>query len=118
MRGAWGYVANGISCVYIIVFIVIFCFPYALPVDALSMNYASLITGGLTIFVGLWWLWRGRRGYKGPKRIQGAEFNRGYRVFHRRQRGISGEREGLDVQERPECSVIALFAVPPIYIYI
>ena len=69
MRGAWGYVANGISCVYIIVFIVIFCFPYALPVDALSMNYASLITGGLTIFVGLWWLWRGRRGYKGPKAI-------------------------------------------------
>ena len=69
MKGAWGYVANGISCLYIIVFIVIFCFPYALPVDASSMNYASLITGGLTIFVGLWWLWRGGKGYKGPKAI-------------------------------------------------
>ena len=69
MKGVWGYGANGISCVYIIVFVVIFCFPYALPVDASSMNYASLITGGLTIFVGLWWLWRGRRGYRGPKVI-------------------------------------------------
>ena len=69
MKGAWGHVVNGISCLYIIVFIVIFCFPYALPVDASSMNYSSLITGGLTIFVGLWWLWRGGRGYKGPKAI-------------------------------------------------
>ena len=55
---------------------------------------------------------------EGRKRIQGAEGNRGYRVFHRGKRGISGEREGLDVQERSECSVIALFAVTPVYIYI
>ena len=69
MKGAIGFVVNGISCLYIVVFVVIFCFPYALPVDPATMNYASLITGGLTIFVGLWWLWKGGRGYKGPKAI-------------------------------------------------
>lgn len=46
-----GYTVSAISCLYIVTFIVIFCFPFSLPVDALTMNYSSLITGGLTIFV-------------------------------------------------------------------
>lgn len=68
MRGAIGFVVNGVSCLYIIAFIVIFCFPFALPVDAASMNYASLITGGLSIFVTLWWFMR-QDSYVGPKAV-------------------------------------------------
>ena len=56
---------NAIACVYIVVFIVIFCFPYFLPATAGTMNYASLITGGLSIFVGAWYL-VGCRGYTSP----------------------------------------------------
>jgi choline transport protein len=68
MSPAVGYTVNIISCLYIVVFIVIYCFPYAIPFNAVTMNYASLITGGLTIFIGLWWLVRGKR-YVGPQAL-------------------------------------------------
>ena len=66
MKGWLGFVVNGISCLYIITSIVIFCFPYALPVAAGNMNYSCLITGGWTVFVAIWWTFRGRKGYTGP----------------------------------------------------
>lgn len=68
MNGVTGYVVNIVTCLYIIVFDVIFCFPYALPVDAKSMNYTSLITGGLCIFVTAWWFAR-QSEYVGPKSV-------------------------------------------------
>lgn len=68
MRGPWGFIVNGVSCLYILAFIVIFCFPFAMPVDATSMNYASLMTGGLTMFVGVWFLFR-RNNYEGAKAV-------------------------------------------------
>lgn len=68
MPNAVGYAVNIISCMYIIVFVVIYCFPFAVPFNAVSMNYASLITGGISIFVGVWWLFRGGR-YIGPKAL-------------------------------------------------
>ena len=55
-----------VASVYIVVFIVIFCFPYSYPTDAESMNYACLITGGLSVFVAGWWFWKSRRGYRSP----------------------------------------------------
>lgn len=66
LRGILGFIINGIACTYMLVWGVIYCFPYALPTDAQSMNYACLIWGGLTIFVGAWWFGSARRGYQGP----------------------------------------------------
>jgi choline transport protein len=68
MKGAVGYIVNILSCIYIVAFIVIFCFPAAIPTNAQSMNYASLITGGFTIFITIWWFFR-RGTYEGPKVI-------------------------------------------------
>ncbi|KAL9007457.1 MAG: hypothetical protein Q9173_007279 [Seirophora scorigena] len=68
MKGASGFIVNGIACVYIIVFIVIFCFPFSLPVDAASMNYASVITGGLSLFLLAFWFVR-QGTYVGPKQV-------------------------------------------------
>ncbi|KAJ5682864.1 DsDNA-dependent ATPase (Rad54b) [Penicillium macrosclerotiorum] len=68
MNNTIGYIVNSLSCVYIIAFVIIFCFPYALPAEAASMNYASLMTGGLTIFVTIWWFVR-QGSYEGPKNI-------------------------------------------------
>lgn len=68
MKGLIGYVVNTLSCIYIIAFIVIFCFPYTLPPTAANMNYASLMTGGLSIFVAVWWFFR-QGSYQGPKNI-------------------------------------------------
>jgi len=69
MKGILGYIVSGISSAYILAFIVIYCFPFSMPVSALSMNYASLITGGLTVFVTLWWLWIRTHGYVGPRAL-------------------------------------------------
>ena len=68
MKGPVGYVVNAVACLYIIVFVVIFCFPFSMPVTAPTMNYSSLLTGGLTVFVALFWFWR-QKDYEGPKYV-------------------------------------------------
>jgi choline transport protein len=67
MPGFVGYLISGTACAYIIVFNVIYMFPYALPVDAAHMNYSCLMTGGLTIFISIWYFWKRNRGYVGPR---------------------------------------------------
>lgn len=42
---------------------------YSIPFDAETMNYASLVTGGITIFVTGWWFWKSSRGYTGPQDV-------------------------------------------------
>ena len=66
IKGVWSDVFLVIACAYIIIFIVIFCFPFSLPVTAASMNYTSLIFGGVSILVGAWWLIDARKNYMGP----------------------------------------------------
>ncbi|KAF4441675.1 cholin permease [Fusarium albosuccineum] len=66
MHGALGFVINGISCAYMVTWAVIYCFPYALPTNAQSMNYISVIWGGLTFLVAVWWFASARKGYQGP----------------------------------------------------
>ena len=61
-----GYVVNIMSCLYIIVFVVIYCFPYSMPAEPVNMNYACLITGSISIFAALWWFVKGGK-YAGPK---------------------------------------------------
>ena len=65
MKGASGFIVNDISCLYIVAFVVIFCFPFSMPFDAATMNYTCLITGGLSVFVAIFWFWR-KADYVGP----------------------------------------------------
>ena len=69
MHGPTGFIVNGISSVYIICFTVIFCFPFFLPATAGTMNYCSLMVGGLSLFMAAFWFWRQGR-YVGPKYVQ------------------------------------------------
>ncbi|ROV86910.1 hypothetical protein VSDG_10107 [Cytospora chrysosperma] len=71
MKGWIGFLVNGLACAYLAAFFVIYSFPYYLPTDAQSMNYACLIWGGLTILVGLWWVFGARKGYQGPQTTGG-----------------------------------------------
>lgn len=64
--GRFGYILNIIACLYIVVFFVIYCFPYALPVEADEMNYTSVMTVGLAFLVAIWWFIHGRSKYSGP----------------------------------------------------
>jgi choline transport protein len=66
MPGIVGYLVMGAACGYIIVFNIIYMFPFALPVDAAHMNYSCLMAGGLTIFITIWYYWKRNRGYVGP----------------------------------------------------
>ncbi|KAL8670270.1 MAG: hypothetical protein Q9168_005189 [Polycauliona sp. 1 TL-2023] len=68
MRGWVGYAVNIIGCLYMMVFIVIYCFPFTYPVDVQSMNYVSVLCGGLSIFIAGWWLVKKDK-YEGPKFI-------------------------------------------------
>lgn len=66
MPGIWGYLVHGVASAYIIVFNIIYFFPYALPVDASNMNYSVLMSGGLTIILAVYYLWKRNHGYEGP----------------------------------------------------
>jgi hypothetical protein len=90
MSNTVGYAVNIISCLYIVVFVVIYCFPYSLPVNAVNMNYACLITGGISIFAAFWWLIRGG-GYVGPKAMAHED-------DHRPTSVAAGAESGVKVQ--------------------
>ena len=65
MKGWIGYAVNGISCAYLAVFVVIFCFPAKMPPTVEAMNYSSVIAGGASLII--WGFWYYRRGeYEGP----------------------------------------------------
>ncbi|KAI6951471.1 amino acid transporter [Hortaea werneckii] len=66
--GSAGFVVNTFAVLFILVFTVIFCFPFALPVDAASMNYTCLIVGGFTILVAALWAFI-QKGYVGPQYV-------------------------------------------------
>ncbi|KAK6438782.1 hypothetical protein LTR95_005010 [Oleoguttula sp. CCFEE 5521] len=67
MPSPWGEIALGIASTYIIVFNVIYCFPFSMPVTALGMNYASVMVGGITVLLTGWYLWKRKHGYAGPR---------------------------------------------------
>ncbi|KAJ5183960.1 hypothetical protein N7492_001576 [Penicillium capsulatum] len=71
LRGIWGWLVHSWACAYMVVWFVIYCFPYSLPTDAQSMNYSVVIWGGLTALTGLWWLVAGRRRCLWPAVIEG-----------------------------------------------
>lgn len=88
LKGLIGPIFNAIACGYIIVWFVIYCFPFYLPTDAGTMNYASLIWGGLTIFVATWWFIGARRDYVGPQTTGGINAD----IEHVRKASIERKR--------------------------
>lgn len=67
------YPVASIACAYIIVFNVLYMFPYSYPVDVELMNYACVMTGGVTILLTGWYLWKRSHGYEGPKVAMDAD---------------------------------------------
>jgi choline transport protein len=61
------YAVASVASAYMLVWIVIYCFPYAVPFDATTMNYSCVIVGGLTMFQGVWYFVIRKRGYQGPR---------------------------------------------------
>ena len=66
--GKAGFIVNGIACTLIVFFNIFFCFPYAYPVNPISlMNWNSVILVGVIVLTSFWWLVHGYRRYPGPK---------------------------------------------------
>ncbi|THH15311.1 hypothetical protein EW146_g5131 [Bondarzewia mesenterica] len=68
-QGILGWVVN-INCILWTLFVsVILSIPTVLPVTKDNMNYASVITGGVIILSGVWFVIGGHRHYQGPSSI-------------------------------------------------
>ncbi|KAF3762237.1 amino acid transporter [Cryphonectria parasitica EP155] len=65
--GKWGDAVNIIAVVLIMFFNIFYCFPYALPTTAESMNYNSVILVGVMFITAAWWFIHARTNYPGPK---------------------------------------------------
>lgn len=66
--GIWAYIIMGIACAYILVFNVIYMFPYTYPVASPDfMNWTSVIFSGITFLLIIGYFWKSRTGYVGPR---------------------------------------------------
>jgi hypothetical protein len=64
--GRFSVPLNIISIIWICFFSIILCFPAVNPVDAQSMNYASLMIGGVLVLSLGFWFAVGHKRYTGP----------------------------------------------------
>jgi len=65
--GKFGTPVNVLAVLFIILFNVLYCFPYAIPTTVVSMNYNAVILAGVFAITGLWWVVHAVRHYPGPK---------------------------------------------------
>ncbi|KAH7146334.1 amino acid/polyamine transporter I [Dactylonectria macrodidyma] len=64
--GNLGIAVNGLAVLFIVLFDIFFCFPLALPFDATTMNYNSVILCGVIFITAVWWLIHATKHYPGP----------------------------------------------------
>lgn len=73
MKGIIGYIVMGTACAYILLFNVLYMFPYSYPVaNAEAMNWTSVIFTGITVLLALGYLWKRSHGYVGPRVVMDA----------------------------------------------
>ncbi|KAK4193459.1 putative amino acid transporter [Podospora australis] len=65
--GKFGMPVNILAVLFITLFDIFYCFPYAMPTNAEIMNYNSVILAGVVFITGAWWLLHARKHYPGPK---------------------------------------------------
>lgn len=65
--GKWGAVANWVLLAWTLFTLVMYSFPYTMPVTADSMNYVSAVYGVVVLIVAADWYLRGRKGYRSER---------------------------------------------------
>ncbi|KAF9633953.1 Amino acid/polyamine transporter I [Lasiodiplodia theobromae] len=68
--GKFGLAINILTIIWIVLAVVLFCMPVSLPVDATTMNYASVVFVGFGTISLVWYIIRGRKDFKGPPVMQ------------------------------------------------
>ena len=98
--GKFGPLINGICVVWIIFSIVIFCMPVSIPVDAVTMNYASVVFAGFAFIAIVWYLAYARKNFTGPPVHDGDAYEPGVQVL-KGQEGSAPVHEGAsDIPEK------------------
>ncbi|KAG9238286.1 amino acid/polyamine transporter I [Amylocarpus encephaloides] len=64
--GKFGFFINIATICWIILAIVLFCMPTAIPVTPETMNYASVVFSGFAMISLIWYIIRGRKTFTGP----------------------------------------------------
>ncbi|EUC42809.1 hypothetical protein COCMIDRAFT_102520 [Bipolaris oryzae ATCC 44560] len=64
--GRFGYAINVAMIAWICLAVVLFCMPVSLPVEAATMNYASVVFAGFATISVVWYFIRGRKEFSGP----------------------------------------------------
>ncbi|PMD39045.1 amino acid transporter-like protein [Hyaloscypha variabilis F] len=64
--GRFGFVINATTVAWILLAIVLFCMPTAIPVTPVSMNYASVVFMGFALISVIWYIISGRKEFTGP----------------------------------------------------
>lgn len=64
--GKFGFAINILTICWIVLAIVLFCMPVAIPVTSNSMNYASVVFMGFASVSVAWYFIRGRKSFTGP----------------------------------------------------
>ncbi|KAI9923607.1 hypothetical protein ASPWEDRAFT_183347 [Aspergillus wentii DTO 134E9] len=64
--GKFGYAINIMTICWIVLAVVLFCMPVSLPVDAESMNYASVVFAGFAAISLVWYVIYARKSFTGP----------------------------------------------------
>ncbi|GKT94828.1 polyamine transporter TPO5 [Colletotrichum tofieldiae] len=64
--GRFGTAINCICIVWIFFAVIIFCMPVSLPVDASTMNYASVVFAGFAFIAIIWYFAYARKNFHGP----------------------------------------------------
>ncbi|PHH71256.1 hypothetical protein CDD80_5407 [Ophiocordyceps camponoti-rufipedis] len=78
--GRFGPLINAICLVWIVFAVVIFCMPVALPVDASTMNYASVVFAAFATIAVAWYFAYARHNFTGPPVIKADLLDRGVTV--------------------------------------
>jgi len=64
----WSKPAGACAVFFLVVFLVVLCFPTEAPVTPMTASYASVIAAGTLLFSSVAWLFYGNRHYSGPIR--------------------------------------------------
>ena len=64
--GRFGYAINVAMIAWICLAVVLFCMPVSLPVEAATMNYASVVFAGFASISLAWYFISGRKNFTGP----------------------------------------------------
>jgi amino acid transporter len=103
--GRFGYAINVGMIIWICLAVVLFCMPVSLPVEAATMNYASVVFAGFALISLAWYFIRGRKDFTGPPVptdvAPGAEINVAGVALTNSREGMS---EGTDVWEKKGAS--------------